>query len=357
MGEEGHEAEPLAQGGAHPLEILFRGAPGEARGGDGRHGHAEDADGELHQPEGVAQPGRRALHPRGEDGVDEEVHLGGGETDGGRPHQPRDAAQPRVGEVDHQAEAMAELAGRGNLHQELGRAAEEGEDRPADHRLLLAGPRPEEEGAAHDGHHVEEGRGEGRRAESLLRVELPHGHRGQRDEGQKGKHDPRAEDRDVSLSLDRPEARGHGVHDPGREEDPQQGEAADHHQDGADDQVGQADGPLPPLVLQGVGEGGDEGRGERSLREEIAEEVGDAEGDDEGVREGARAEEGREELLADEAEHAREHGRGGDEGRPGPHARGGARGDRSLVRLGHGGRMPKGRSPRHERASEPAPGL
>src|SRR5690606_32183869 len=138
---------------------------------------------------------------RGEDGVDEEVHLRGREADGGGPHEPGDAAQAGVGKVDDQAEPVAECARRGKLNAELRRAAEEGEDGPADHRLLVLGADDEEEGAANDGDHVEERRGEGWWAESLLRVELPHGDRGERDQGQEGKHDPRAEDGDLALSL------------------------------------------------------------------------------------------------------------------------------------------------------------
>ena len=65
-------------------------------------------------------------------------------------------------------------------------------------------------------------------------------------------------------------------------------------------------GPLLAALRHRPRVGRDEGGGERALREEVAQQVGDAEGDLEGVRVEAGAEEGREHLLADQAEHPRE---------------------------------------------------
>jgi hypothetical protein len=78
---------------------------------------------------------------------------------------------------------------------------------------------------------------------------------------------------------------------------------------------GQREGARSSLLHQGLGVGRHERGRQGALREEIAQQVRNAESHLEGVGEQAVAEEGREDLLADEAQEARDQGHRGDEAR------------------------------------------
>jgi hypothetical protein len=146
---------------------------------------AGEADRQVHDPEGVAEPRYGSLHqPGGEEGRHEQVDLRGREPDGCRRHEAGDLTHPRVGgEAPGKAEPVPLGAERRPLHQELPGAPDQRADR---HRVdgceaELRHEGHEREGAG-DHADVEEGRGERGEEEAAAGVEQPHGGGGQRHE-------------------------------------------------------------------------------------------------------------------------------------------------------------------------------
>ena len=77
-----------------------------------------------------------ASHMRGEDRIDEHIHLHGAPGDDRRPHEMENALHAGIVPVAHKAEAIASLEQRRELHAELRQSAEQRADAEADHRPL-----------------------------------------------------------------------------------------------------------------------------------------------------------------------------------------------------------------------------
>ena len=105
-----------------------------------------------------------------------------------------------------------------------------------------------------------------------------------------------------------PEARGHPRDQAVREENAQQADHGDGHEEEVDDEVGEPHRRLGTLPLLDLREGRNERGAHRPFSEEIAEQIRYPEGDLEGVDRESRAEEGGEDLLADEAEDTAQQG-------------------------------------------------
>ena len=90
----------------------------------------------------------------------------------------------------------------------------------------------------------------------------------------------------------------------GRREDAEHGDQAQDDRGQGRDLVGQAPGGALVPDGGGLAEHGDEGRRQRPFGEQVAQQVGDAEGDGERVHHAPAAEQGGEDLLARQPEHA-----------------------------------------------------
>ena len=179
--------------------------------------------------------------------------------------------------------------------------------RPPDRHHAPADAEAPQHPADRDADQVEHRRREGRRGEAVLGVQHAHGHRGQRDHRQERQHDPRQEDGQLELVGRLGEVARHRLHDLRRSRRGDDGEDADHREQGAGHPVAEHVRRLGAAALQARLEGRHERLRQRPLGEEIAQEVGDAERHDERVGEHRRAEQRGEQLLADQAEQAREH--------------------------------------------------
>jgi hypothetical protein len=229
-----------------------------------------------------------------------------------------DAPDARVPRGPLGDEPPAGLTERRHLDRELGQPAEERPHGPADGHVRRVESEGPEGQAPQDRDHIEHRGGKGRGAEALLRVQHPHGHRRERDQGQERHHDARQEDRELGLAGDVVEAGGQQGYEGLREDDARGHQHAQDRRQQRQQPGDQAMGLRAAALLQGPRVGRDEGGGERPLREHVAQQVRDPEGDQEGVGLEAGSEEGGEDLLAHEAEQARDEGQGGDEaGRPG----------------------------------------
>ena len=94
--EEQDHAQPAAQRPRERREVVLRGVARQVRERRRPHGDAEDADGQLHEAEGVAQPGDRAVGDEArERRVDDDVDLHGRHAERRGRHEGRDA--PRAG--------------------------------------------------------------------------------------------------------------------------------------------------------------------------------------------------------------------------------------------------------------------
>ena len=307
-------------------EVVPRVVPrdrGQRHGGDG---HAEHADGKLHQPERAVEPRARAVDLGCKHAVHQHVHLYGRPRNDAGPHQDPDLAQTRIAEIETPAEAVTELAEGWQLDGELRQAAQQdpeaeaverplGEVRMPPVRLRVEDVRQGD--AADHGDHIERARRRGWQAEDESRVEHAHDHGGQRHEQDEREQHAREPDRQLEFPFDLVEPEVGHLDDPGAGGDAEQADRAEHDQDRGEQDAGEAPGRFGALLLMSLRERGGEGRGEGAFREEVAHQVGNLEGGQKRVQALAGAEHGGEDQLPGEAQHARAHHRDTDDpGRP-----------------------------------------
>ncbi len=150
----------------------------EHRCGDG---HAEDADGKLHEAKRVVQPGHRAVDDRaasgvddrrGEVGIHENIDLHRGGADNRRSHKAKNLAYPGIGDVEHGSITEAGTSETRPLHGKLQKAADEGAVSHARDRTESesGADQKSQKQAAQDRPDIEKRRGQGRHAEDSERV-------------------------------------------------------------------------------------------------------------------------------------------------------------------------------------------
>ena len=276
--------------------------PRERGQGDRADGDAEEAERQVHDPEGVIEPTDAALGQRGhEDGIDKDVDARPGEADRDGDEESHDPAEFGVAEAQDGAPTETPAADERHLDEELHQPADEDAHGHAEDGLLAAGDVPAVgQERDEDGEDVEDGRGHGGHEERPLRIEIAHGPGGQTDEEQEREEDGGQLGGQVDLARYAPETEGDGLGQKGRGDKPRDREEARDDEENVENVGGQAVLGLPAFGLLGR-EDGDEGIGERRLGEEVAQEIRDAEGHVEGVRGRADAEEVGKDRLADEA--------------------------------------------------------
>src|ERR1035441_10589271 len=300
-GEQHGERERTREGGAEFAHAAGGGVAGDGgQSGRGDSG-AEQAERQLQEAEGIAQPAHRAIDDVAggvcdagcQVEVDGDIDLERGISQDGGNHQVQDLTEPGVTPVEARAVGEAGAPQAGDLPQPLERATRE---HAASHRYdeavmeAAAYGVTERESECHRAD-VEERGGQRGNAEAVAGVEGSHGLRGERDQHQEGTHDAREQHGQLEFA-------GHGAEprrqqgDQLRAEDHAQRAHRTHHQDerGCDD-IREFGGLAFSLAGEVLGEDRNKGRRKSALGEQVAGEVGNAKGDLEGVVRGAGGEE------------------------------------------------------------------
>ena len=130
------EAQRLLDRFAEGLQIVERVLARDGGQRDRRDGDAENADGQLHQPEGVVEPRDRAVRMcEANWPLTSDVDLHGRAGDGARDHQDQHGAQRRVAEIElATVKRKPSLQSDGSWMRELRQAAEQHAEAPAENR-------------------------------------------------------------------------------------------------------------------------------------------------------------------------------------------------------------------------------
>jgi len=294
----------IGQGPGDLVPRPLRDHPGEGRQSHRPDRDPEHAQGEVHDPEGVVQPGDAALlEARHEHGIDQDVDSLAGQADDDRQEQGHGPDELGVAEIQMEFVSEPFLNEPGQLDAELHQPPDRDPQGQAidgiDSPLSEKG---EQGDRSQDRKQVEKRRGERWNEECALGIEVAHRPGAEGDEQEEGKDDRGQAPREFDLAGDVLEAVGDEFRQPGREEDPGDGDGADDEQEGVED-VGREQ-VLGVLALGSLG-GQDrhEGRRQGVFGEEVPEEVGDPERGVERVHGEARAEEVAQDDFADEAHH------------------------------------------------------
>ena len=137
---------------------------GEERKEDERERLREGAQWQLCHGVGVAERGNAAVRQRGpEDGIDEDIHLGRGQAERDRKHQPADFSNARIVEAQGGGRAPAGPPECRELHAEMQQGAGNHPNGQCCHAVAGC-----ENGSRHDDRAVVEKRRERLRQESLI---------------------------------------------------------------------------------------------------------------------------------------------------------------------------------------------
>ena len=285
---------------------------GQRRQQDGPQRHAEHPGGQLHQAVGVVHPGHRAGNQeRGEDGVDDQRDLPHRHAEDRRPHLPEHPPHTGVAQAQARQHQHADLLQRRQLPEKLRQAADQHRPAQRHDRRIEIGRQPDGEDDHAD---VQQGRHEGGYRETVPGVEHRAKQRRQGNQQDVGEGHPQQVDSQGETFRLVGEARRADPDDPGRGQHAEQRDQRQHQGQQAGHIGEEGTGRFLTLLSLVLGQDRHERLGEGAFGENASQQVGQLEGDDEGVRCHAGTEDARNQGIADETQHAGNHGQGADGG-------------------------------------------
>src|SRR3982074_2615754 len=186
--------------------VADRGAARDQWQGDGRHGHTENTERQLHQAKSDVEPAHRSVtESRRESAVDQHIYLHRAGRDRGRPHQRENDSHTGIAPIEVGTEFETHAPERRQLNDQLQKPADQSSDGQTDQatltemRMTPIGLRIDpiaKRNAPDDRPEVEKTRSHRRHAENMLGIKhnnLANWRSGWENEGP---HDSREQNRD-----------------------------------------------------------------------------------------------------------------------------------------------------------------
>ena len=192
-GQEKDHLQRVRQGRLDGRKVVLEDELRERGQGDRPDGDAEEAERQVHDPEGVSEPADAPLgQRRDQDRVDEDVDARPREPDRDGDEQGHDPKELGVTKVQDGTPAETLAPEERQLDEKLHQPADEDADGQAEDGILAVGDVPAVgQDREKDGKEVEDRRGHGWDEERSLRIEVAHGPGGQADEQEEGEEDRR----------------------------------------------------------------------------------------------------------------------------------------------------------------------